>query len=160
MGRFTVVRMHRVLGTDRDVYIMPMSAVSSRSFRESALAALAASAHDEKESVMEVLQAKLDVEPQQYAAIATHVFDDADMTVPTFADADQVSAELADFQIDDLFAAINDRSGFTKEAADLATRFQDNGDGEAGSVPSPPDGGEVRATPQRDPDRYARTLSP
>lgn len=148
MGRFTVVQQHTILDTDQIVWYTPMSAASSFEYRDAVFAALSSGVEpkeaDSADALKSQLASTMDLRPKMLAAIAAHTFDDEAATVPTFDSPEAVAAELSEAQLNDLWAVIASRAGFTGGAAKLAERFPDNGAGEAGSVPAPSDGGEVR----------------
>jgi len=95
-----------------------------------------------------IMQAELDAlqgddENAVARVIASHVWDDAAATIPTF-DAEHVFDELDLPQVKALTARLLDISGMT-EAAEAAARFQD-GEGEAGSTEALANGREVRSS--------------
>jgi hypothetical protein len=136
MGRFTVLARHRILGTKVDVFVLPMSAIASSSFRRTLMATLeAGDGGGVDEAAAERVQAEM---------VAACTFDDEEGTRSTFATWEAVRDELTHTQLEALALAILDASGYTAAAREAARRFPD-GDGEAGGVADPSGGEGVRA---------------
>lgn len=84
----------------------------------------------------------LKVQSQQYEEIvAGHFWADAECSEPLFKDGELRNLSPAQIQL--MAAELLDFSGLLGGAEAMRARFQDS-PGEAGSVPGPSDGGEVR----------------
>lgn len=145
MGRFTVVEEHTILGTEHVVYITRMSAASSFAYRDAVFASMASTAsRGSADELKDQLEASLELRPIMLESVMAHTFDDPGATRVTFVSIEAVADELSETQLNDLWAAIASRGGFSGDRAAMASRFPADGEGSPGSVPATPDVIRVR----------------
>jgi hypothetical protein len=137
MGKYLFCKECTVLGTDEFVYIKPMAAVTAREYRQSTLAMLVP-ADDAKEPAKPE-----DMEAMQRENLRVHCYADQEGSALVWDSLEAMESEetgLSAAQIQDLILQHLAISGFTTGATETARRFPDS-PGEAGGVPSAPNGG-------------------